>query len=165
MLYSIAKSTPHVLLIFLKVENTNCENFHLIQFLSSSSPSHITRKLYHVCQYYKYQTTALLLERFHFWFYAVCELQSFRLGRATKQYSTVQDIVVQTFPWILHIHSRHGENSLGMSGQQVATSFLATNCVPRSFTILFSISWFTSRLFRPAKNTIAYVSIACRCPH
>ena len=47
----------------------------LIFFLSSSSSSRITQKVYGVCEYFDaYQTTDLLMEIFFFWFGVVCEL-------------------------------------------------------------------------------------------
>ena len=59
--YSNTKSTLLVPLTFIKFEKTKHKNSNFVHLLSSSLPC-ITQKLYGVCKYYAYQTTALLLE-------------------------------------------------------------------------------------------------------
>ena len=75
--FSIAKSTLKVPLIFLKVEKTKCENCNFVHFLPFIFffVTH-NSKLYGVCEYYTYQTAALLLnpEIFLYWFGVAYEL-------------------------------------------------------------------------------------------
>ena len=73
---SIAESIPQVSLTFLKFQIIKCEISILFMYFLSFlffSVMHKT-ELYNVCEYYTYQTIALLVEIFLFMFVSVHKL-------------------------------------------------------------------------------------------
>ena len=68
---------------FVKGEKTKHEAFDFVYLLFLSFLTCITQKLYHVCEYYTYQRTALLPGIFLFWFGVVYELRLASYGHKT----------------------------------------------------------------------------------